>query len=199
MVDFVPKTTAQAKVAPDYHIQATKEMHKYSVPYSFIGQTVRVVYDTDHVEIYSGNTRIACHRRSYVKHGYSTFEAHMPPKHKFYLESRGWDADYFLSRAERIGPETKRVIGIVLDKRQFREQNFKSCLGILKLADRYTPTRLEAACLRLHGAAKVNYQMLQSILAQRLDQAQTQHSQRLFTQHENIRGAEAFNLSNITN
>jgi transposase len=197
LIDFVPKTTVHAKVAPDYHVQATKERHKYSVPYSFIGQTVQVVYDIDHVEIYSGHTRIACHRRSYVKHGYSTFEAHMPPKHKFYQESRGWDADYFLSRAEHIGPETKRVIGIVLDKRQFREQNFKSCLGILKLADNYTPQRLEAACLRLRGAAKVNYQMLQSILKQRLDQAQMQQGQRLFTQHENIRGAEAFNLSVI--
>jgi len=197
--DFVPKTTVQAKVAPDYHIQVSREKHKYSVPYSFIGQTVRVVYDCDHVEIYAGNTRIACHRRSYVKHGYTTFEAHMPLKHQFYQESRGWNAEYFLTRAERIGPETQSVIGIVLNKRQFREQNFKSCLGILKLADKYTPQRLEAACRRLHGVVKVNYKMLLSILDQRLDQAPVEQGQRLFTQHENIRGAEAFNLSTHTN
>jgi transposase len=192
--DFVPKTTAQAKVAPDYHVQVTKERHKYSVPYTFIGQIVRIIYDTDHIEIYSGNTRIACHRRSYVRSGYTSLEDHMPPQHRFYQESRGWTSDYFLSRAERVGPETVNVISIVLNKRQFREQNFKSCLGILKLADKYTPLRLEAACRRLNGAARVNYQMLQSILAQRLDQAPLQQGQRLLTDHENIRGADAFNL-----
>jgi transposase len=197
--DFIPKTTVEAKVAPDYHVQVSKEKHKYSVPYSFIGQTVRIVYDIDHVEIYTGHTRIACHRRSYVKNGYTTLEVHMPAKHLFYQESRGWDPDYFLSRAERIGPETQRVVGIVLEKRQFREQNFKSCLGILKLADKYTPQRLEAACLRLHGAAKVNYQMLRSILEQRLDQAQAQQSRRLFTHHENIRGPQAFTPSSLIN
>jgi hypothetical protein len=46
----------------------------------------------------------------------------------------------------------------------------------------------------LNGAARVYYKMLQSILAQRLDQAPLQQGQRLLTDHENIRGADAFNL-----
>ena len=53
--DFVPKTTVQAKVARNYHVRIGPEQHYYSVPYTWIGQRVKVVYDVDHVEVYHGH------------------------------------------------------------------------------------------------------------------------------------------------
>lgn len=55
---FVEKFSTEATVQPNYHIVIGKERHYYSVPYSYIGKRVKVIYDTDHVEIYLEHSRI---------------------------------------------------------------------------------------------------------------------------------------------
>ena len=193
--DFVPKTTASAKVAPDYHIQVGPERHRYSVPFTFIGFVLRVVYDTDHVEVYWNHQRIAFHRRSYRSNGYTTLADHMPPAHQHYTETRGWDADYFLDRASRIGPATQAAIRRVLERREFREQNYNACLGILKFVDKYGPERLEAACRRLGTSTHVNFTMVRTILDRGLDREQDPFVQLKLPEHENIRGPQAYDPS----
>ena len=76
---FVPKNKVEAKVQRNYHITLGEDWHHYSVPYQYIGKTVQVIYDTDHVEIYLDNVRIACYRRNYNKNGHTTLPEHMPP------------------------------------------------------------------------------------------------------------------------
>jgi transposase len=194
--DFAPKTTVNAKVAPDFHIQAGPERHRYSVPFPLIGRLLRVVYDTDHVEVYCGHQRIAFHRRSYEPRGNTTLKEHMPPEHLHYTEARGWDADYFLSQASRIGPATHRVIGNVLGRRAFREQSYNSSLGILKLADRFSPQRLEAACQRMSTASRAGYSMVKNLLDRGLDKVPDPMAQMLLLpEHENIRGLQAYDPS----
>ena len=192
---FVPKTTASPKVAPDYHIQVGPERHRYSVPFTFIGFMLRVVYDTDHVEVYWNHQCIAFHRRSYRSNGYTTLKDHMPPAHLHYTETRGWDADYFLDRASRIGPATQAAIRRVLERREFREQNYNACLGILKFVDKYGPERLEAACRRLGTSTHVNFTMVRTILDRGLDREQDPFVQLKLPEHENIRGPQAYDPS----
>lgn len=55
-----------------------EDRHYYSVPFSFIGKTVNVIYDTDTVELYYDHKRIALHVRSYNPNGFTTIKEHMP-------------------------------------------------------------------------------------------------------------------------
>jgi hypothetical protein len=94
-----------------------------------------------------------------------------------------------------MGPATRRVIGKVLEQRVIREQSYNSCLGILRLADKYSPQRLEAACQRASAASRVNYTMMRNILERGLDKVPDPMAQMLLPEHENIRGAQAYTPS----
>lgn len=193
--DFVPKTTVTAKIAPDYHAWLGEDRHRYSVPFQFIGYQVNIVYDTDHVEVYWKHERIAMHRRSYVRGGYTTIDSHMPPDHLGYKESRVWDAEHFINTAERIGPATSQVIQRLLKQKTYKEQTYRSCMGILKLGTHYTPMRLEAACRRVGNASKISYSLINSILQKRLDESPEHQITFQLPVHENIRGPQAYSHS----
>jgi hypothetical protein len=68
-----------------------------------------------------------------------------PPAHQQYNDG---SPERFLRWAEDIGPHTVQLIAAVLDARQHPQQAYRSCLGILGLAKRYSNARLEAACRR---------------------------------------------------
>ena len=190
---FVPKSSIQAKVCRNYHVVLGQDKHHYSVPHLHVGKTVKVIYDTDNVEIYLNHERIAVHRRSYRSHAYSTQEAHMPPKHRHYLASQGWDEDYFLRHAADIGPFTQKAIGLILSHKTFKEQGYNSCKGVLALAKKYPTERIEAACKRLDSAPKVSYTLIRSILLKGLDQAcEAVQTAPPLPLHENLRGSHAF-------
>jgi hypothetical protein len=96
------------------------------------------------VEIFYKGLRITSHKRLLGKRGqYSTVVDHMPPNHQLYSE---WDADRFLRWSEKIGISTKTVVEKIFESYRVEEQAYKGCLLLLKLADQYTPERLENAC-----------------------------------------------------
>ncbi len=150
-----------ATVQFNYHI-SLNHMH-YSVPYQYIKQKVQVKCTAHTIEIYQGDTRIASHLRLLGRKGqYSTVEAHMPPDHQEYL---AWDDKRFLAWAKTIGPATLQVISGILDASKIKQQAFRSCMGILKLADRYSATRLENACLKaLDFSHRPSYKTVHNIL-----------------------------------
>ena len=74
---------------------------------------------------------------------YSTNTDHMPKNHQLYSE---WNADRFLRWAGDIGPSTKEVVEKIFASYRVEEQAYKGCLSLLKLADKYSPERLENAC-----------------------------------------------------
>ena len=94
----------------NYHVILGEDKHQYSVPHQYIGQTTKIIYDEHNVEIYIGLKRIAFHKRDYRKHGYTTLPEHMPEKHLRYNETLGWDAEYFLSLASKIGESAVRYL-----------------------------------------------------------------------------------------
>ena len=67
----------------------------------------------------------------------------MPVNHQLYSE---WDKARFLKWASGIGEATHQVIQGIFDSYRIEEQAYKGCLSLLKLADKYTPKRLEQAC-----------------------------------------------------
>ena len=192
---FIIKHTAEAKVDPSYHVTLGEDWHHYSVPYQHIGKKVRLVYDALEVEIYLGHQRVSLHKRGYRKHGYTTVPEHMPSSHRHYVESKGWDADYFLSQAFDTGENTGQIIKRVLESRFFTEQTFKSCLGILRLSGRYGKDRLEAACKRALPNSMVNYKTIKSILERNLDKqsnAMVFYDSLSIPGHDNLRGSNEY-------
>ncbi len=190
---FVPKHKIAAKVQKNYHITLGEDWHHYSVHYKYIGKTVQLVYDFDNVEIYLDAIRIACYRRNYNRNGHTTLEEHMPPEHKHYKRMKGWSREYFIEKAAAIGPHAVAAISKILTQRNFIEQTYNSCLGVLRLGEKYGNDRLEAACQRAMAGYKVTYTVIKNILERNLDKASLQTD--LFIgipTHENIRGAEFY-------
>ena len=68
-------------------------------------------------------------------------------------------------------------------------------LGLLKLARRYSKSRLEKACERALAIRSINYQSIVSILKQGLDQQPLEgdaHLQDDLPLHDNVRGADYY-------
>lgn len=132
----------QATVQFNYHITVDK-MH-YSVPYEYIKHKVDVRVTRNVIEVFYHNHRICSHPRLYGRAGqYSTNDAHMPEDHQNYLQ---WNAERFLSWAEKIGPNTNITVKSILSSHKVEQQGYRSCMALLKLADKYSVPRLEAAC-----------------------------------------------------
>ena len=185
------RKVTEGKVQRNYHVILGEDRHQYSVPYTLIGKRLKIIYHTDTVEVYDGLSRVAVHKRSYQKNGYTTLSEHMPEKHRHYARQKGWNGEYFEQQASRVGEGTLAVIRRILQSRHFYEQTYNSCLGILRLGNQYGHQRLEAACLRIQDAPLVSYGMVANILKRHLDKNSSDPE--LFTPpHEQIRGPQTY-------
>ena len=93
----------------------------------------------------------------------------------------------------KFGLDTLAVVTAILERNNFVEQNFNSCIGLLRMADKVGFQRMENACKRARLAHKVSYTTVKNILENNLDKHQ---QTTLFDPppiHTNIRGSEAFN------
>lgn len=61
------------------------------------------------------------------------------------------------------------LVAHILEHKPHPEQGYRSCLGLLTLAKRYTRPRLEAACARARTTGTLTYQSVKSILVAGLD------------------------------
>jgi len=147
------------------------------------------------VEIYVDQKRIATHQRLFLRgsqNRYQTREEHMPSHHLEWKKAQGYDAAYFLEQARILGPATQWAVQQVLLSRIHELQAYNSCKGILQLAKKHTPERLEQAAKRCQDFGKTTYSMLKRILQLKLDQVQEQPLQLTLGLHENIRGPEYY-------
>jgi len=160
----------QATVQFNYHISVDKM--QYSVPCEYIKQKVDVRLTRSVIEVFYHNQRICSHKRLYGRPGqYSTMEIHMPEDHQKYLK---WNGDRFITWAEKIGTSTSITIRSILASYKVEQQGYKACMGLLKLADRYSVKRLEAACHKaLSYTPHPSYKSVKNILATGQDKVNT--------------------------
>ena len=184
-------TWKKAKVNIDYHIEV--ERSYYSVHYGLIHKTLDVRVTASTVEIWHQGRRIASHARIYKKGRHQTQDAHRPPSHKKYLE---WTPERILAWGRKSGPWTEILMGKVMESRKHPEQGYRSCLGILRLGQKYSPERLENACLRAVKIRGYSYNSVKSILERSLDKqplAEANPSPNpIASRHENIRGPDYY-------
>ena len=150
-----------ATVQFNYHISVDGML--YSVPYEYIKKKVAVKVTDTTIEIFYNHNRIASHLRLKGRPGkYSTVTEHMPEDHQKYLK---WNGDRFRKWAERIGINTYTVVNAILTSKRVEQQTYRSCMGLLKLTDKYSETMLEAACKKaLSYTASPSYKSIKNIL-----------------------------------
>lgn len=168
----------------DYHVEIEK--YYYSVPCGLIGKKVDVRYTFHTVEIFHRGERKAVHVRNYHKNKYSTQDEHRPKSHQEYLK---WNPERFLNWSSKIGENCQEVIRHILNQKQYPEQGYRQCLGILRLEKSYSRDRLEKACKRAVYFRIFNYRNVTNILKNGKDQEMIQivRPPKSCT-HENIRG-----------
>ena len=167
----------------------------YSVPYEFIKRKVDVRVTDTIIEIFYNHNRIASHCRQYGRKGqYSTVTEHVPADHQKYLE---WNGERFRKWAERIGTNTCKVVNAILASQRVEQQSYRSCMGLLKLAEKYSAERLEAACRKaLSYTASPSYKSIKNILVAWQDkiepELQTPDSASTQNKHAITRGADYY-------
>lgn len=168
---FELSTWKIATVAPNYHI--TMDKMNYSVPYEYIKRKVDVRMTKSTIEIFFDGNRICSHRRLHGRpNQYSTNEEHMPKDHQKYIQ---WNGERFIKWASKIGESTATVVKTILSGYKVEQQGYKACIGLLKLADKYTPDRLENACKRaLSFTPRPSYKNIQVILSSGQDKQEEQ-------------------------
>ena len=108
----------------------------------------------------------------------------MPANHRWVLD---WTPERFTQWAYQIGPQTESLIRTILASRRHPEQAYRTCLGILKLANSSSPQLLEAACGMALDCHATSYKVVKRILETKKDVLETS-SQLEPVAHENIRG-----------
>ncbi len=186
------KQYRDVKVRKNCHVYINEDKHYYSVPYRFIGKTVRVITTQQQVWVLYDRQRIAFHKRDFKPYGYTTVKEHLPSHHQFVIE---WSAQKFLNWAAGIHADVHTFIKAILDSKPYPELAYQSCVGLLSMDKKRGRQRLIAACQRAAHYQNYSYGAVKRILDNNLEQAPLPGDQQMkinLPDHDNIRGPEAY-------
>ena len=177
------------RVHIDYHVEIDR--HYYSVPYSLVKQQLDARLTANTVELFLKGRRVASHRRSPRRGGHTTVTQHMPSAHQAYAE---WTPQRLVRWAEKSGPATAQLVHDILATRTHPQHGFRSCLGLMRLGQRYGDGRLEAACRRALALGTNAYKSVESILKNGLDKKPLPPPtpEAPVIEHLNLRGPDYF-------
>jgi hypothetical protein len=117
----------------------------------------------------------------------------MPQKHR---KSSEWNAERFISWAQTMGANIAEVIRSVLAGCKVEQQGYRTCMGILKMSDKYGVERLEAACARALGyTPHPTYRNIVAILKSGQDKVSSPQTVKDSTgteRHSFVRGAKYY-------
>lgn len=179
----------KAKGHIDYHVEVDR--HFYSVPHALIHQEVRIRVTESVVEVFHHGERVASHRKDPAPGRHTTLSAHMPESH---LAVSGWSPERFLEWAGRVGKATRQVVEVLLSSRRYPQQAYRSCLGLLSLARKDSPSPLEQACQRTLSLGVCSYREVRVLMesaSSRKTSSEAPNSPPVPT-HDNIRGARYY-------
>jgi transposase len=181
------------KVDLDYHV--SPDGHFYSVPYQLVGKHVDIRLTATAIEVFHDGLRVASHARSHVADRATTLPEHRPKAHRQYLE---WTPSRLLHWADSAGPHTAELFRRILAAKPHPEAGYRCCLGMVRLGEKHTIPRFEAAAVRALHFGAYSLTNLKSILDHHLESEPLPGStpSTLLPQaleHANIRGAAYFN------
>jgi transposase len=155
-------TWKRAKLHPDCHVVFQGAF--YSAPHRLIGQTLWLRAAETTVALFHEHEPIASHPRARRAGERVTHPDHLPPaKVVALMATPAW----CLRRARELGPQTTELIERLLGDRPL--DRLRSALAILRLAHKYSPRRVEAACTRALVFDQVGYHVVKRILERGLE------------------------------
>lgn len=156
-------TKQVTRIPNNYHLEY--KGFYYSVPYCYYDQPAVIHAFAKKIEIFTKDgERIAIHQRRYSGKRYVTNADHMPENHKAVVAFRSYDSGYYRSRAADIGPHTLAFVNQLLERADFEEQAYKSCMGVINFPKSYGNDRVERACEKALSLRSVSYTTLKNIL-----------------------------------
>ena len=178
----------ERRVGLDYHVEVEK--HYYSVPNKLLREKVWARLTQRTVEVFHRGKRVAAHVRSSSNRRHTTVNEHMPSSHRRYAD---WTPERLMRQAGEIGRHTAILVELIMRERRHPEQGFRSCIGIVKLANTHGNDRLEAACQRALDIGARSYSSVKSILKNNLDRKRHEPAtDGPAIVHSNIRGSDYF-------
>ncbi len=154
--------TFKATAGNDYLVKCGE--YYYSVPYQFARKKVSIHLYSKKVEIWADEERIALHPRSYTGPRKVIDPEHMAPNHKeryLYLQH---DGEYYRSQAMALGENIYTVICCFLQDGPVEEEGYRSCDGVLKLAEKHGREEVDEACKEAISIQSVNYTTIKNLL-----------------------------------
>ena len=141
------------KVAQDFSFTFDK-IH-YSMPRKYLRQELEIRAGEKEIYVYNKQgDHIRTHKRSYTPKDWGVIPSDKPAEYKDYGY---WNVPFFQHKVSMIGPNTRALIDAVIQKSWYPVQPFRSCFGILRCAEKYSPEALERCCKDAVLAGKCNY------------------------------------------
>ena len=164
----------------DYHVDI--DAHRYSVPHGLVGLKLEARLTDALVELLHRGQRVGS------AGGFTTLDEHMPAAHRAHKQ---WTPERLIHWGRGIGAETGRFAAQLLQRFRHPEHGYRSCLGLMSLARRYGPQRVEAACALALALGAGHYRHVRDILVNGRDLAPhpTAADDWLAPEHHNVRGA----------
>jgi transposase len=116
----------------------------------------------------------------------------MPASHRAHAE---WTPSRILEWVRKTGPNALALAEEIMRRRPHPQQGFRSCLGIIRLGERYGTERLERACARAVRHRAYSYRSVEAILKNKLDQVDDEvatEKQGTLPLHGNLRGSSYY-------
>ena len=147
---------SRPKVGVDCHIRVGKAL--YSVPWRLIGAHVDARLGVRTVVVFVDTERVKTHVR--IERGRQTDYGDYPPeKVAFFMRTPTWCR----RRSVELGPGVAELINGLLEGGALH--NLRAAQGVIGLAERYTPGRLDAACRRAILVGDPGYRTVKGVLA----------------------------------
>ncbi len=170
------------------------DSHYYSVPHILVKERVTIYSSGNIIEIYHKGEHVVRHEKGEPNFSYTTVTDHMPANHKHINDI---NPSWLIFKGGEIGPHTSEAIKTILGNRYHPEIGYKFSMGVLRMATKYSPERLEMACQRAAHFNSISYRSIKTILEKSLDKQilieetkPTKSSPSEF--HDNLRGQDYY-------
>lgn len=177
------------KVAQNNHIYLAEDRHYYSVPYTYIGQKVKVIYTRSLVQIYCQGKSIAIHNRTKNQGYYSTIKEHLCSHHNHFLDR---SPQYYLDKATTVSPKFHQLFSLIFDQKRHPEQLYRTCDGLINLSKKIQPEKLDKACEIAITHENYSYKFITNIITNNMYDLPPSPPDKPLPVHQNIRGKEHY-------
>jgi transposase len=159
---YVLATWKQVKLHRDCYVHFDRAY--YSAPFRYVGQTLWVRGEATRVRVYADHVLVATHPRATAAGQRATQLDHLPVAQ---ADALTLTPERCRDDATRIGTASLEVVTRLLEERPL--DRLRSVGSLLRLAETYTPARLERACARALRFETATYPDIKRILLHGLD------------------------------